>query len=80
MTLTEAAAYLKRGRRFVRKQIAARQLRAAIVGERKEIITRREWCDEWVENMSQPIEIGRHRQGSSTSPFQQEGRRANGKS
>jgi len=50
LTAKDAAAYLRRGQRFVRSEIAAGRLRAAIVGERREILTRREWCDAWVES------------------------------
>lgn len=49
MTATDAAAYLKRGRRFLLSEIKAGRLRAARVGGRGEVLTRREWCDQWVE-------------------------------
>jgi excisionase family DNA binding protein len=55
MTASEAAAYLKRGRRFVRHEIKAGRLRAALVGGRREVLTRREWCDEWVIDQAKPI-------------------------
>ena len=59
MTATEAAKYLKRGRRFVLKEIHAGHLRAAVVGGRKEILTRAEWCDDWVSDQAQPLPLAR---------------------
>jgi len=55
MTAKDAAAYLKRGRRFVLREIHAGRLRAAQVGGRGEILTRAEWCDSWVEVHTTPI-------------------------
>jgi excisionase family DNA binding protein len=55
LTAAEAAQYLKRGRRFIRKEINAGRLRAAIIGERKQILTKKEWCDAWVESKVQPM-------------------------
>ena len=46
LTATEAAAYLKRGTRFVLREIHAGRLRAARIGGRREILTRAEWCDQ----------------------------------
>ena len=55
LSSTEAAAYLKRGRRFVLREIHAGRLRAAKIGGRGEILTRPEWCDAWVELQAQPV-------------------------
>jgi len=57
MTATEAAAYLKRGRRFVFREIHAGRLRAARIGGRGEILTRAEWCDAWVQDRSTPAPV-----------------------
>lgn len=46
LTAAEAATYLKRGRRFIIREIHAGRLRAAVVGGRREILTRPEWCDQ----------------------------------
>jgi hypothetical protein len=54
MNLREAGTYCKRGPRFLAREIKAGRLRAAIVGGRKEVITRPEWLDEWVESLSRP--------------------------
>jgi excisionase family DNA binding protein len=55
MTTKEAAKYIKRSRRYLLKEIHAGRLRAAIVGGRGEVLTRREWCDAWVEDHAAPI-------------------------
>jgi len=55
LTAAEAAAYLKRGKRFVLREIHAGRLRGARVGGRGEILTRAEWCDAWVEDQTVPV-------------------------
>ena len=40
--------YVHRGRRFVAREIKSGRMRGAIVGGRREILTRRDWLDEWV--------------------------------
>lgn len=65
LSSSEAAAYLKRGRRFVLREIHAGRLRAAKIGGRGEILTRQEWCDAWVESQTQPV-MARSR---SAAPF-----------
>jgi excisionase family DNA binding protein len=57
MTTMEAAAYLKRGKRFVLREIELGRLRGARVGGRREVLTRPEWCDEWVERQAAPIAV-----------------------
>jgi excisionase family DNA binding protein len=55
LTLTEAAIYTKRGRRFLRREIAAGRLRAAVIGGRREVLTRVDWLDVWVEEQARPV-------------------------
>lgn len=55
LTATEAASYVKRGRRFVLREIKAGRLQAARIGGRGEILTRREWLDEWVSARAVPM-------------------------
>lgn len=55
LTSAEAAAYLKRGRRFVLREIKAGRLRAAVVGGRREVLTRAEWLDLWIEGQATPV-------------------------
>jgi excisionase family DNA binding protein len=59
LTLTEAAAYCKRGKRFLAREVKAGRLRAAKIGGRGEILTRAEWLDQWVEDQSIPILVHR---------------------
>lgn len=54
LTLADAADYTKRGRRFLAHQVDAGRLRAARIGGRKEILTRREWLDEWITEQATP--------------------------
>jgi excisionase family DNA binding protein len=54
-TAAEAAAYIKRGKRFVLREIAAGRLRGARIGGRGEILTRAEWLDAWVQDRSTPV-------------------------
>jgi len=61
MTAAEAAAYIKRGKRFVQREINAGRMRGARVGGRGEVLTRREWLDDWVLEHATPIEIPRRR-------------------
>jgi excisionase family DNA binding protein len=55
LTTREAAAYLKRGRRFVLREIHAGRLRAARIGGRAEVLTRTDWLDSFVESQATPI-------------------------
>jgi len=57
LTAAEAAAYLKRGRRFVLREIHAGKLRAARIGGKREILTRAEWCDAYVVDQATPVAI-----------------------
>lgn len=40
LTISEAAAYAKRGKRYLRKQVASKKLRAAVVGGKRELLFR----------------------------------------
>jgi excisionase family DNA binding protein len=55
LNLTEAGEYTKRGRRFLRREVEAGRLRAAVVGGRREVLTRREWIDAWIEDQATPV-------------------------
>lgn len=59
MTAKEAAEYLKRGRRFVLREIHAGRLRAAKIGGRGEILTSRQWCDQFITDLAKPITMQR---------------------
>jgi excisionase family DNA binding protein len=45
----EAAEYARCGRKLLYREVAAGRLRAARVGGRREIRTRCEWLDEWLQ-------------------------------
>jgi excisionase family DNA binding protein len=49
LTTREAADYARRGPRQIRQAIKSGKLRAAIVGGKRQGITRREWLDEMIE-------------------------------
>jgi len=57
LTAAEAGAYLKRGRRFILREIKSGRLRGAIVTGRGrgEVLTRAEWCDAWVDDHAKPM-------------------------
>ena len=55
MTVLQAAEYLHRGRRFIRKEIATGRLRGAFVGSHREVLTCQSWCDVWVEDQARVI-------------------------
>lgn len=57
LTAAEAAAYLRRGRRFVLREIHAGRLRAARIGGRGEILTKAEWCDAWVTAQADAVPV-----------------------
>ena len=61
LTAAEAAAYIKRGRRFVLREIHAGRIRAARIGGRGEILTRAEWLDDYVEQQAAPVMLSARR-------------------
>ena len=59
----QAAAYVGRHKQFVLGEIRAGRLRAARIGGRGEILTCREWLDEWVRYRAKPVEFQLRRRG-----------------
>ena len=57
MTAAEGAAYIKRGKRFLMRQIHAGRVRAARIGGRGEILTRPDWLDQYVQEQAQPVVV-----------------------
>lgn len=55
MTAAEGGAYLKRSKRYVLREVSAGRLRAARIGGRGEILTRREWLDQLIEDQAAPV-------------------------
>jgi excisionase family DNA binding protein len=64
LTLSEIADYMKKGRRFVRREITAGRLRAARIGARGNIRGRAEWCDEYMFDQERPAPVVRLRKGA----------------
>ena len=58
-----AAKYLgpNRNKRFVLREVAAGRLRAARIGGRGEVLTRREWLDAYVEDHATPVVVSGRR-------------------
>lgn len=52
---TEGAEYAKRSGRFLAREVQAGRLRAARIGGRGELLVRREWLDQWIEDQAQPV-------------------------
>jgi excisionase family DNA binding protein len=59
MNATELAAYLKRGRRFVLREIHRGRLRAARIGGRGEVLSCRAWADAYVEQQAAVVPVRR---------------------
>lgn len=55
LTLKQAGTYTHRGPRSLLREVRAGRLRAARIGGRREILTRPEWLDEWIENQATPV-------------------------
>jgi excisionase family DNA binding protein len=58
LSLAEAASYTKRGRRFLRTEVKAGRLRAAVCGGRRELLFRAEWLDAYLEELAKPVLVG----------------------
>jgi hypothetical protein len=63
LRLREASAYAKRGRRVLRKAVQGGRLRAAVIGERRELIFRRDWIDAWLSDLAVPVPLPMRRHG-----------------
>lgn len=61
LTTRDAAAYLKVGPRFVLNEIKAGRLRAARIGGRGQILTPREWLDQFIEDQATPVMVAPRR-------------------
>lgn len=63
LNLREAAAYERRGFRWLAREAKAGRVRCARVGGRGELLFRREWLDQHLEDLSTPIVVGLRRRG-----------------
>jgi hypothetical protein len=55
LNLAEGAAYEKRGKRWLRNEVKAGRCRAAVIGGKRELMFRREWLDQHLEDMATPV-------------------------
>ena len=55
LNLAEAAAYEKRGKRWLRQQVKDKKCRAAIIGGRSECMFLREWLDDHLQSLATPV-------------------------
>lgn len=63
LTLREAAAYERRGARWLSREVKLGRCRAARVGGRHELLFRKEWLDQHIEDLSTPVLVQRRRVG-----------------
>lgn len=49
LTAEEAGQYARRGKRKILQAVRTGKLRAAIVGGKRQVLTRRDWLDEMIE-------------------------------
>jgi len=59
LTVPEAAERARVGRRLIYREIKAGRLRAAVVGNRRDLRLLVEWVDQWLIASSEPREIRR---------------------
>jgi len=57
LTVRQAAARAQCGPKVIYRAVAARRLKAATIGGRRELRFRAEWIDSWLETCSTPVEI-----------------------
>ncbi|MFN2444083.1 MAG: excisionase family DNA-binding protein [Vicinamibacterales bacterium] len=56
LRIDEAAAYARCGVKLLYREITASRLRACRVGGRRQLLTKAEWVDAWLEASATPIE------------------------
>lgn len=59
MNLAESSAYEKRGKRWLTREAHAGRVRCCRIGGRAELMFRREWLDQHMEDMSTPMLVRR---------------------
>jgi excisionase family DNA binding protein len=59
ITAEEAATYARCGVKLLYREIANGRLRAARLGGRRKVVTKRAYIDEWLERTAEPIEVRR---------------------
>jgi hypothetical protein len=61
LNAVDSGKYIGRSRRFIAREVKAGRLRAARIGDRQEILCRREWLDQYVSDREHPVEMALRR-------------------
>jgi excisionase family DNA binding protein len=59
LTVKEACPIAKCGAKLLYREIAAGRLRAARIGNRRDLRIHRQWIDDWLTASSKPVEVTR---------------------
>jgi excisionase family DNA binding protein len=59
LTVKEAATTAKCGAKLIYREIKAGRLRAARIGNRRDLRIHRDWIDDWLERSATPIIVNR---------------------
>ena len=57
LTIKQACPVAQVGPKLLRREFKAGRLRAARIGNRRDIRIRRDWIDAWLEASAQPVEV-----------------------
>ena len=61
LTIKEACPRAKCSAKLLYREIKAERLRAARIGNRRDLRIHRDWIDQWLEASAKPIEVGAER-------------------
>lgn len=59
LTTKQAAERAQVGTKLIYREVTAGRLRAAVIGQRRDLRFRPEWVDEWLDAASTPVEVKR---------------------
>jgi len=59
LTVKESAVVAKCGAKTIYKEVRARRLRAARIGERRDLRIHRDWIDQWLVASAEVVEVHR---------------------
>ncbi len=59
LTVREAAARARCGPKLIYREVRAGRIRAAVVGNRRDLRILTEWIDDWLIRSSTPVEVRR---------------------
>lgn len=57
LTVAECCPIAKCGKQLIYREIKAGRLRAARIGNRRELRIHRDWIDQWLEASAKPIDV-----------------------